>query len=178
MFKITITKQEELGELDSEDTTLSEAVDSTYTPLDLRRGAILPNFKWGDILLHWNQISMPLLFSCMSDIVDDILRMLDAILNGDNSDITFLTEPFTVFWYFEIQDSMIKIVSKWGSISADEQTREILNSDKSVLIIDKKIFIQEWFKLLSIFHNDLKTVGYDFPEFNDKLAAYAAFLQE
>ena len=170
MFKITIDCHGERGEFDSEDTTLSEAVESTYTPANFEAG--------GTILFHWNQISIPLPLDCMSDLIDCIFWMFDAILNGDDFDLNILCWLFTVTWSFEIQNSMLKIVSRWWVIKVDEHTREILNSDKSVLIIDKKNFMQEWFKLLSIIRNDLKIVGYDFPEFNDKLSAYAAFLQE
>ena len=85
MFKIEVDCQKQKGIFDEEDVSLSDAIFSTY-PISS------DNFQ-----INWNGIAVNLSFNSISDIIDDILCMLDSVIIGADFECNFLCESFTVF---------------------------------------------------------------------------------
>lgn len=68
MFRIKITNEALIGEIDLDDETVAEAIFSTYS-----------NYTY-DILLMWNDLVIPLdRRGDISDIYNDIVFMLDSL---------------------------------------------------------------------------------------------------
>ncbi|EBH8906701.1 hypothetical protein OFY73_001921 [Salmonella enterica] len=164
MFKIEVDDTYEKGLMDEEDTSLSEAIFSTYP------------ISSGYFSINWNGIYIPLTLNSLSDIIDDIIKMLDSIISGFDFECSFLCESFSVILNFKIYKKNIIITSKWISINTDEIFN--LNSSKSVLLINKDKYICEWVRLLSVISNDLKLVGYSFLFLDKKLSFYNEFLKQ
>lgn len=164
MFKIEIDDTYEKGLMDEEDINLSEAIFSAYP------------ISSGCFYINWNGVHISLTLNSLSEIIDDIIKMLDGIISGFDFECNFLCESFTVLLDVKIDKKNIEIFSKWISINTDELFN--LNSSKSVLLINKYKYIYEWNKLLSVINNDLKSVGYHFLFLDKKLSFYNQFLQQ
>ncbi|HFG5879715.1 TPA: hypothetical protein ACGHZO_004497, partial [Salmonella enterica subsp. enterica serovar Belem] len=108
MFKIEVDDTYEKGLMDEEDTSLSEAIFSTYP------------ISSGYFSINWNGIYIPLTLNSLSDIIDDIIKMLDSIISGFDFECSFLCESFSVILNFKIYKKNIIITSKWISINTDE----------------------------------------------------------
>ncbi|EFM0297609.1 hypothetical protein FSG83_021885 [Escherichia coli] len=164
MFKIEIDDTYEKGLMDEEDINLSEAIFSVYP------------ISSGYFYIDWNGVHISLTLNCLSEIIDDIIKMLDGIIYGVDFECNFLCESFTVLLDVKIEKKNIKIYSNWISINTDELSK--LNSSESVLLINKYKYIYEWNKLLSVINNDLKSVGYHFLFLDKKLYFYNKLLQQ
>lgn len=118
MFKIEADCQKQKGVFDKEDVSLSDAIFSTYP--------ISPD----KFQINWNGIPVNLTFNSISDIIDDVICMLDGVVIGDDFKCNFLCESFTVFFNFNVYLSMVEISSKWVSVNTSKEFFDLLNHDK------------------------------------------------
>ncbi|EGI1937926.1 hypothetical protein K7N57_000722 [Salmonella enterica] len=149
MFSIVLLNDFVLGEMDEEDTTVSEAIDSIYVEYT------------HDIVFKWNNHETRLdRKGDISEIYNDIILMLKLLSDKNNKkfSISFLSSTFTAIWDFSIDMDMLSIRAKWITVSflndRDDEGLYVLN-------IPVNVFISEWNKLLRIIRDDLIKCGYD-----------------
>lgn len=153
MFNINFDNSVELGLLDSEDTTVSEAIYTIY--LDYS----------DSFTLNWNNYLVPLSKKGdLSEIYNDIIKMLVLIKTNKEKEfyINFLSSTFTAKWDFTLYKSeQIRINAKWNSNSIF--SNKIINEiDPNLyqVLVNKTHFVNEWDNLLRNLKRDLKAVGY------------------
>ncbi|WP_028620781.1 hypothetical protein [Pseudomonas sp. Ant30-3] len=156
MFKLEIIRDTPLGKKNNEDTSVSEAIFSTYL-----------EYKT-DILLHWNDLTLCLsrrgdISEIYSDVVDVLIELEKRT---ESFFMAFLSSSFTAYWDFKITDSDLVIVSaKW--IDVVYLDKEKSNIKKSTMTISISDFTEQWNSILKIIKKDLVFLGY-----NDKLDGF------
>ena len=128
MFKLEIIRDTPLGEKDSEDTSVSEAIFSTYL-----------EYKT-DILLHWDDLVLCLSRrGDISDIYDDIIDVLTNLEKGTEFFfMAFLSSSFTARWDFKIIGSnLLMVEAKWiDVVYLDKRKSNIKKSSMIVTVSD------------------------------------------
>lgn len=148
MFDLTIHKPKKLGDFDSEDSTVSEAIYSIYPIQD------------GTIVLNWNGCEINLALNSLSDFYTDIVNMLESISLNKPFTQYFLCSAFTAEWLFDFQDNELKITAHWISIGGGEATERKLHKVPNVIFIKRNLFISLWDNLLQTVMSDLYIKGY------------------
>ncbi|MCE4057324.1 hypothetical protein [Pseudomonas sp. Au-Pse12] len=150
MFKLEIIRNTPLGKKDDEDSSVSEAIFSTYL-----------EYKT-DILLHWDDLTLCLSRrGDISEIYDDIIDMLNQLEYKTKSFfMAFLSSTFTTHWDFKVIDTDLMMVSaKWVDVVYfDKKKTNIKNSSMLISISD---FTEQWKKILRTIKKDLLFLGYD-----------------
>ncbi|MCQ9639368.1 hypothetical protein MP478_08180 [Chryseobacterium sp. WG14] len=153
MFKIITKKEMFLGNLDLEDTTVTEAIYTLYLNDNMM------------ININWNGFVIPMNGSSFSQVYNDVILMLELIMNDEKEfSINFLDSCFTAIWNFSTYDDMIKVEANWIAIASYGDINvslENLYKTSNTLIIKKQNFIEEWNSLLKIIKEDLLKVGYN-----------------
>ncbi|MDC8100616.1 hypothetical protein [Chryseobacterium rhizosphaerae] len=153
MFKIITKKQMFLGNLDLEDTTVTEAIYTLYLNDNMM------------ININWNGFVIPMNGSSFSQVYNDVILMLELIINDEKEfSINFLDSCFTAIWNFSNYDDMIKVEANWIAIASYGDINvslENLYKTSNTLIIKKQNFIEEWNSLFKIIKEDLLKVGYN-----------------
>jgi hypothetical protein len=135
-FEITPNPNFIIGEFDSEDRTVSEALDKKEV------NDRYFTMKWKDTLLELNY------GMCITESVRDIVRMLDSIKKGESRcNMIFPSQAFCENWECKIFGKNITI--KWLG-------REEYND----ITVDSDLFTKEWLKLLYQFRVALIETGY------------------
>jgi hypothetical protein len=154
MFKIVFNKTDILGEIDAEDTSVGEAIWTTYPDYD------------SDVFLHWKTSIISLdKRGTMSDIYNDVIYMLKDLREGNKKfQMSFLCSGFTAYWNFEVIDHIIHLKPEFFVVSIKEQdrcfdTEEMRKLDLDITV-DFDVFINEWHRLLKSIKQDLLQVGY------------------
>lgn len=150
MFKLEVIRDTLLGTKDSEDTSVSEAIFSTYLEYS------------PDILLHWNDLTLCLSRrGDISDIYDDIIDILTQLEHRIESFfMAFLSSSFTAHWDFKIIDSnLIKVDAKWIDVVYLDKSKS--NIKRSSMVISISDFTEQWKKILRSIKKDLLSLGYD-----------------
>lgn len=154
MFKIEFNKVIELGEIDVENTSVSEAIWSTY-----------PEYK-SDVFIHWKGYQIELdKRGDISNIYNDIIDMLEELSNNNSLFKSgFLSSTFTAYWNFTVENNTIKINPQFFVASVKNNDRYLTNEEIRKLDLDIDVdfgyFISEWSKLLKSIKDDLLKVGY------------------
>lgn len=150
MFRIKITNEALIGEIDLDDETVAEAIFSTYS-----------NYTY-DILLMWNDLVIPLdRRGDISDIYNDIVFMLDSLKKNKRDLITsFLSSTFTAKWHIQSEGEFLTILPKWITVAFSG--KKLSDNQKINRLLVRKIdFINEWDALLKVIKLDLTRVGYN-----------------
>ncbi|MFZ4929414.1 hypothetical protein [Chryseobacterium sp. Mn2064] len=154
MFKIEFNTTTELGEIDTEDTSVSEAIWSIHPYYD------------NDVFIHWKDYQIELdKRGTISDIYNDLIYLLDE-LNAGNTQFTssFLCSGFTAYWHFRVEKNRITISPQFFEVAIKHNDgyldmKEIRQLDLNIEIgFDH--FISEWNNLLKSIKDDLLKVGY------------------
>ncbi|MEN7547375.1 hypothetical protein AAG747_05625 [Rapidithrix thailandica] len=156
MFYIELKKDILLGHYDSEDESVSEAVFSIY-----------PDYENYEFIIHLNN-DLKLLLDFrgdMSEIYNDVIKMMRAINHGDGMiKINFLSSSFSAIWHIEIKSDDIKIIPQWTTANLEFKGKKVTpdkyHKFESPIIITKALLLSEWNKLLEEIKNDLLKVGY------------------
>lgn len=154
MFKIEFNKTIELGVIDVENTSVSEAIWSTY-----------PDYK-SDVFIHWKGYQIELdKRGDISTIYNDIIDMLEELINNNSLFKSgFLSSTFTAYWNFKVEERTIKIKPQFFVASIKNNDMYLANEEIRKLDLDIEIdfdyFISEWSKLLKSIKDDLLKVGY------------------
>ncbi|UKB82389.1 hypothetical protein LF887_15395 [Chryseobacterium sp. MEBOG06] len=154
MFKIEFNKTIELGVIDIEDASVSEAIWSTY-----------PDYK-SDVFIHWKGYQIELdKRGDISTIYNDIIDMLEELINNNSLFKSgFLSSTFTAYWNFKVEERTIKIKPQFFVASIKNNDMYLANEEIRKLDLDIEIdfdyFISEWSKLLKSIKEDLLKVGY------------------
>ncbi|WP_300686889.1 hypothetical protein [Chryseobacterium sp.] len=154
MFKIEFNKTIELGVIDVEDTSVSEAIWSTY-----------PDYK-PDVFIHWKGYQIELdKRGDISSIYNDIIDMLEELINNNSLFKSgFLSSTFKAYWNFKVEERTIKIKPQFFVASIKNNDMYLANEEIRKLDLDIEIdfdyFISEWSKLLKSIKEDLLKVGY------------------
>ncbi|GEN76890.1 hypothetical protein [Chryseobacterium hagamense] len=154
MFEIIIKEKAKIEKLDSNDFDITEAIYSIY-----KNGKFM-------IFINWNGFYIPMNGSTLSQIFDDIIEMLEALLDieSNNFSVNFLDSCFTAVWEFSKENENIKIKSEWIEIAPynlKNITIEELNKVSNIVKINKVDFIRKWDFLIKIIKDDLIISGYD-----------------
>ncbi|MGC4064594.1 MAG: hypothetical protein QM784_08130 [Polyangiaceae bacterium] len=154
-FHIEIEPYQGIEARDPDDTTVSEAIESVY-----RGGAA--------VRIHmspraWSRLPLS---GGISDIYDDIIRMLECLEQGLYPfKISFLCSTFTAIWRFFEANGVLTIRTSWTAVDGRFDEREVrdaqFNDAVTQLVVEKKAFVAEWQKLASQIKRDLTSAGYD-----------------
>ncbi|BDR55757.1 hypothetical protein [Xylocopilactobacillus apis] len=153
MFEIDFSSSVNLGKLDSEDSTVAEAIYTIYSEYS------------ETFTLNWNNYLIPLSKKGdLSEIYNDIVKMLILIkMNKEKGFyINFLSNAFTAKWEFTLyKTEQIRINAKWNSnsIFSNKLINEI-DPNLYQVLVNKTHFVNQWDNLLRNLKQDLKAVGY------------------
>ena len=149
MFRIKINNEVLLGQIDSDDETVAEAIYSTYSDYTY------------DISLMWNDFVILLdRRGDISDIYNDITLMLGALKRNESTlSVSFLSSTFTAKWYIHVESENLRILPKWLTVAFSGQ-QPYDNEENNILIVPMVDFINEWDGLLRVIKDDLIKVGY------------------
>ncbi len=154
MFNIITAKACKLGQLDKEDSKVSEAIHSLYDSYDC------------EDLIQWNEIVIRIdRRGDLSCIYDDIIYLIEDInSNIDQFNQSFLSSSFTV--KLEIKNTTEHLIIKpfFYVVQSfkNEKYFDLKNLDINdlVLIVEAEHFVQQWKKILSSVREDLLRVDY------------------
>ncbi|MDR4892514.1 MULTISPECIES: hypothetical protein [unclassified Chryseobacterium] len=154
MFKIEFNKTKEIGVIDTEDMSVSEAIWSTY--LAYEEDIII---TFGNYLIYLNRKGD------ISVMYNDIISMLKKMKeNEDEFEISFLSSAFTLYWNFKKENKSVIITPKWISVGLENRETglfvENLRDANFPITVKTEDFIFEWNNLLKDIKEDLLKVGY------------------
>ena len=151
MFKLLISGPIELNEIDTEDSTVNEALQTIYS-----------GTKAYAVYLKWNNYIVELgLNAEIADIFSDIIKMMDGLRNQKEFSIYWGSSSFFATWAFIVDTDHVKIKADWTSLRGPKEILEEIRKVPNQLIISKKEFMNEWLELLSVIKKDLQQAGYD-----------------
>jgi hypothetical protein len=154
MFYIEILRPAYLGEKDSEDSTVAEAIETIYS----NAGRM--------ITIHWNGFNIPLFGSSVSDIFYNAISILRSIeMKKKYFTENFLSPVFTTRWFFDINDDCVKITAEWitiANLESENITIDKLNEVSNIVEVGVQQFVDMWKNFLSVIKSDLLTVGYGY----------------
>ena len=155
MFSVDVTKNVSLEEIDLEDESVSDAIESVYCCSDFDT-----SITW---YFCWFFLSRS---GCFSDIYNDVIRFLKYIEDGKKEfSINFLSASFTCRWEFFVSDNDVRVTPIWFSVARamhegcmiDERKLQAVSGD---LLVDRLVFVNEWRNYLAVIKRDLLCVGY------------------
>lgn len=153
MFEIIINRPVKLGKLDTEDTSVSEAIETIYKYDEV-----------GILTIVWNHLSIVLKGHSLASIYNDIIYMLEFIQMGDEKfSITFLDPSFTTKWESELINEDIKITALWTDVDSFGTEKQLLKElrQSNIIVENQHDFIKDWESLLKMIKEDLISTGYD-----------------
>ncbi|WP_175620506.1 hypothetical protein [Chryseobacterium schmidteae] len=156
MFKLEFTATKKLGVIDTEDTSVSEAIYSIYLGDDDDKHVTMTFGNYFIYLTRRWDISVT---------YNDIIYMLKD-LNGNNNEFrtSFLCVGFTLYWNFVRKGNSVTITPQWIEVGLeDRETNLFVENVREAnfpITIDTEVFISEWNRLLKSIKDDLLKVGY------------------
>ncbi|MGH1517939.1 hypothetical protein [Chryseobacterium sp. JK1] len=154
MFKIEFNTTTELGKIDTEDTSVGEAI-----------WTIHPYYE-NDVFIQWKGYQIELdKRGTISDIYNDLIYLLDELQAGNPQfTISFLCSGFTAYWHFRVEKNVITIHPQFFEVAIKRNDDYLDMKEIRQLDLDIEIgfdhFISEWNKLLKSIKDDLLKVGY------------------
>jgi hypothetical protein len=134
-FKININNNVVLGQYNSEDSLINEAIDSTYI-----------NLEYFELI--WNNLSLQINYRLdIADSFNAIIIMLDNVKSKkEYVKIIFPSEHFFEAWGIHREEDTLRI--------------EWYDEDFPDVYVEEKQFFKEWLGLLQQIKEDLLKVGY------------------
>ncbi len=151
MFKIEIPASLfliEKRELDIEDDTVGYAIETLFA-VDEK------------ILMYWNGFEIPLSMKYdISDIWRDIIIMIRTIKENKKENFRIHWPSCTFFstWCFTVDNNLLKIEAYWTDVGLSKEDLYKLRAANTPIIIDKLIFLSEWYKIIIFVKNTLFSV--------------------
>lgn len=150
-FKLLISQPNNLLPRDKEDITINEALQTIY-----------PYTRESSIYMYWNGYILELwLCAEISDIIKDILSLINSLKNEKQFSINWGCNIFFGTWECLQYKNTIKIKSNWNALRGGNEILNQINKVSNELIIDIDAFIKEWLKLLNQIKKDLEKTGYN-----------------
>jgi len=147
-FTIQASNPRQLAEFDSNDTNLSDAVQTVF-PLDAECA-----------LLVWNWLYVPLTYKYdLSMMIDDIVGLVDAMLEepSGHRTIQWPSNTFAATWKIKWGSGVTEVEAEWISVVGET---EALLTAKPKVILDSSGFIGEWRRPLEVILAALTSAGY------------------
>ncbi len=146
-FCIQTGKPSFTGKYNSEDKSLSDAIESSF-PLQTENA-----------ILSWHHICIPLSYKYdVSYMMEDILGILEALKRESGEMVIhWLPDTFRSDWKISWKMKQIKIASYWECVVGDSEEELNANAELVLLISD---FVCEWKKILYIIICGLNECGY------------------
>lgn len=153
MFSLKIIRPKIIEKKDSEDITISEAIETIYSKV----GQV--------VIISWNGINIPVFGSSIGSLIYNIVSMIKLIkLNRNEFTENFLDPSFTATWSFRKRERYIEIKATWFAIPylPDENVKlSELQRAPNLVVVNQKEFVAMWIDLLRLIKTDLETVGYN-----------------
>jgi hypothetical protein len=150
MFQLLISNPIALKDMDAEDSTVNEALQTIY-----------PSTKESAVYMKWNNYILQMnLTAEIADVFSDIIKMMEALVNQQEFSIHWGSNVFFATWKFAVDDSLLKINAEWTSLRGAGETLSEIKKVPNHLTINKSDFIKEWLELLRMIKQDLLKAGY------------------
>lgn len=149
-FKLLLPPHVELCEIDPEDSTLSEALQTIYA-----------NSTRDLLQMHWNGHILKLgLNAEIADIIGDIIKMMQGLQKREAFTIYWGSSSFFATWKFSVDGEALTVHSDWTSIRGPKENLEELRKVSNTVTVRRGDFTQEWMPLLRMIKDDLTRAGY------------------
>lgn len=131
-----------------DDESLSDAIQTVF-PLATERA-----------ILMWNRICVPLSYKYdISELADDILRLLESMLAGGRGALVveWPSSSFAAKWTITWTDATTAIQAEWTSVSAGIES---VLASRGHIEVPTREFLAEWRSLLVVVERALAGAGY------------------
>jgi hypothetical protein len=154
MFKIQISNPATIKDRNRDDGNIVAAIQSIF-PLVNEYCFII-----------WDHIFIPLSYKYdISIMIKDILRIINFIKKEEKClEIHWASNTFFSLWKMEFTSHSVIIESTWKTVLGD--LTELLKK-KTVLEVDKQVFLNEWKTLALFVKNKLEEAGYNSTNLED-----------
>lgn len=154
-FRIEIDPLRELGALDPDDTTISEAIESVYCRSDQVVRIYMGAGAWAELPV-WGGVS---------DVFGDVVGMLRRLeLGADLVDVSFLCSCFSAVWQISESRGVLSVRTAWTEVVGMLDGRRVSSAQFGQVVarfdVDKGVFVAEWRKLLGRIVHGLLLAGY------------------
>ena len=127
-----------MNSVDNSDDTVGYAIETLFSVED-------------DIYINWNGFKIPLSLKYdVSDIWNDVILMVKNIIKGTEKEFTihFPSSTFFAAWVFSVDSDILTIKAYWTTVNLEKEDLLRLRENNMPLVIDKKEFLEEWYKIL------------------------------
>jgi len=156
-FQLKIPAEVRKGKYDSEDETVSEALETVFSHEE-------------EVLLYWGEYRIPLSIKWdISDMWSDICLLWQRLRDSRvvMFSIDWPTSSFFAHWEFERVDEQLIITASWTTVPGGKEALHAIRQVGNHISVPTLDFLKYWERLIRFLIASLEESGYSTKEFSD-----------